>query len=297
VTPTFIGLGGQKCASTWLHAVLRDHPDAFVCVPKELDFFSSFYDRGFQWYEAHFAGASGRRAIGEISPSYLPDHDAPARAQAYNPNFRIVVALRDPVERAYSNHLHEVRLGHYSSTDLSFEAGLANNPTYVEQSRFAIHLARWLEYFPLSQMLVLFQEEIQSNPSREARRLYTHLGIDPEFVSPSAEGRSNETYLARSRGEEELVRGVGKAVRKYGFGWLDRLLRRAGVISALHRRNRLDIRTVVPPMTSETRERLQLTFGPETIQLAAMFGRDSLPWETWRRATGGQSGIRIGEAR
>src|SRR5687767_9096163 len=138
--PTFIGLGGQKCASTWLHVVFRDHADAYVSTPKELDFFSSFYDRGFQWYEAHFAAAEGRRAIGEISPSYLPDHDAPARAHAYNANLRIIVALRDPVERAYSNHLHDIRLGHYSGRDLSFETGLANNPMYLEQSRYALHL-------------------------------------------------------------------------------------------------------------------------------------------------------------
>jgi hypothetical protein len=280
-----------------LHAVLRGHPNAYVSVPKELDFFSSFYDRGFQWYEANFAGASGQRAIGEISPSYLSDHDAPARAQAYNAAFRIIVALRDPVERAYSNHLHEIRLGHFSGSDLSFEAGLANNPTYVEQSKYATHLARWLEYFPLCQMHIVFQEEIQSDPREAARRLYTFLGIDPGHVSASTEGRSNETYLAKSRSEEKVVRGIGRVIRKHGFGWFDRLLRRAGVVSALHRRNRLDIRTVVPPMTAESRERLQLTFGPETIQLAAILGRESLPWETWRRATGSRSALRTGEAR
>lgn len=284
MTPTFIGLGGQKCASTWLHVVFRDHPDVYVSTPKELDFFSSFYDRGFQWYEAHFAAAEGRKAIGEISPSYLPDQDAPARAHAYNADFRIIVALRDPVERAYSNHLHDIRLGHYSGQDLSFESGLANNPMYLDQSRYALHLTRWLRYFPLHQVFVTFQEEIQANPINEARRLFGFLGIDPDHVSDSSEIRANESYLPRSRREERFVRGIGKLVRNSGLGWFDALLRRIGVIAALHRRIRRDIRSIVPPMRDDTRLRLQEMFGRETIQLATMLRRESLPWETWRQA-------------
>lgn len=297
MTPTFIGLGGQKCASTWLHVVFRDHPDAYVTVPKELDFFSSFYDRGFQWYEANFAGATRQRAIGEISPSYLPDEDAPARAHAYNPNFRIIVALRDPVERAYSNHLHDIRLGHYSGEDLSFEAGLANNPMYLDQSRYALHLTRWLKYFPLNQVLVMFQEEIQENPRSEARRLYGFLGMDPDQVSDSIETRANESYLPRSKREEQFVRGIGKLVRQSGFGWFDALLRRAGVIGALHRRIRLNIRSIVPPMRDDTRTRLHETFGPETIELAAMLRKESLPWETWQLAVAHRADARTGEGR
>ena len=83
--PTFIGLGGQKCASSWLYTVFNDHPDAFVSTPKELNYFSAVYDRGHQWYESHFTGGAGRAAVGEISPSYLPDRDAPSRARAVQP--------------------------------------------------------------------------------------------------------------------------------------------------------------------------------------------------------------------
>ena len=173
--PTFIGLGGQKCASSWLYTVFNDHPDAFVSTPKELNYFSAVYDRGHQWYESHFTAGAGRAAVGEISPSYLPDRDAPARAHAYNPDFRILVALRDPVERAYSNHLHNIRLGYYQGADLSFEAGLANNPMYVEQSRYAKHLRAWLEHFPPEQMLIVLQEEIAADPQAQARRVYEFL--------------------------------------------------------------------------------------------------------------------------
>ncbi len=284
--PSFIGLGAQKCASTWLHAVFSDHPDAFVSEPKELNFFTAHFDRGGQWYERHFSPGSGRKAVGEISPSYFPDRDAPARAFDYNPDFRILIALRDPVERAYSSHLHNVRLGYFAGTDLSFEAGLADNPMYVEQSRYAKHLSAWLEHFPQERILVVFQEEIAADPQVQARRVYEFLGVSSDHVSASVGRRANESYLPRSRGQEELLRRAGTLVRRMGLGWLDRGLRRLGVVSALHRRNRQDIRQVVPPMQDATRAALMAELGPDTLRLAQILGRPRLPWRTWKSASG-----------
>ena len=271
--------------------VFKDHPQAYVSTPKEIDFFSSFYDRGFQWYENYFASAQGRTAVGEISPSYLPDSDAPARAFAYNPEFRIVVALRDPVERAYSNHLHDIRLGHYSGQDLSFEAGLANNPMYVEQSRYGTHLARWLKFFPMSQILVVMQEEITSNPQREARRLYAFLGLDTNHISNFAETRANESYLPKSRAREQFTRFTGDVIRGLGMHWFVSMLRSAGVIAAIHRGNRLNIREIVPAMRESTRDGLYGLLGEECLQLAGMIGRDALPWKTWALAAGRRADV------
>jgi len=284
VKPTFIGLGGQKCASSWLHAIFNDHPDAYVSTPKELNFFSAFYDRGQHWYESHFAAGNGRIAVGEISPSYLPDRDAPARAHAYNPDFRLLLALRDPIERAYSNHLHDIRLGYYQGADLSFEAGLANNPMYVEQSRYAKHLSAWLEHFSKERVLVVLQEEIAADPQYQARRVYEFLGIASDHVSDFVGQRSNESYLPKSRGRERFIRELGAWTRRSGFGWLDRGLRQLGVVSALHRRNRLDIRQIVPAMQEDTRHMLAAKLGPDTLRLADLMGRASLPWGTWRLA-------------
>lgn len=282
--PTFIGLGGQKCASSWLYRVFNDHPDAFVSRPKEINFFSTFYERGFQWYESHFTAAMGRTAIGEISPSYLPDWNAPARAHDYDPNLRILVALRDPVERAYSNHLHDIRLAYYKGSDLTFEAGLANNPMYLEQSRYAQHLSRWLEFFPMDRMLIVLQEEIRADPQAQARRIYEFLGISTEHVSDFVGQRANESYLPKSRGQERFIRSAGALTRKIGLGGLDHLLRRTGLVSALHRSNRLEIRDIVPPLRDETSARLHKELAADTLRLAEIMGRKTLPWKTWEHA-------------
>lgn len=288
--PTFIGLGGQKCASSWLYRIFDDHPDAYVSSPKELNYFSAFYDRGQQWYERHFVASVGRLAIGEISPSYLPDRDAPARARAYNPGFRLLVALRDPVERAYSNHLHDLRLGYLGDDDRSFEKGLANNPMYVEQSRYAKHLRSWFAHFPREHCLVVLQEDIAHDPMGQARRVYEFLGIKADHVPSSIGQRANESYLPRSRERERLIRAAGATARRVGLGWLDRILRQSGLVSALHRRNRIDIRSVVPPMTDATREELYELLSADTLQLAELLGRQSLPWKTWEFAASRQAG-------
>jgi hypothetical protein len=282
--PTFIGLGGQKCASSWLYAVFKDHPDVFVSNPKELNFFSSFFDRGHQWYESHFTAGAGRAAVGEISPSYLSDRDAPSRAREYNPNFRILLALRDPVERAYSNHLHNVRLGYWQGSDLSFEAGLACTSMYVEQSRYAKHLQAWLEYFQKDRVLIILQEEIATDPQAQARLVYEFLGIGRNHVSDIVGQRTNESYLPRSRGRERFIREVGAWTQRAGLGWVERGMRRLGVVSALHRGNRLDIRKIVPPMHDQTRRMLIGKLGPDTLALAKLMGRRSLPWKTWEIA-------------
>ena len=283
--PTFIGLGGQKCASSWLYTVFSDHPDVFVSSPKEINFFSAFYDRGAQWYESHFANAGSRQAVGEISPSYLPDWNAPPRARVYNADFRILVALRDPVERAYSNHLHDIRLAYYQGIDLSFESGLANNPMYLEQSRYAQHLNRWLEYFPRENMLIVLQEEVLSDPQAQALRVYNFLGIGNDHVSDFVGQRAIESYLPKSRRRERLIRSAGALTRQMGLGWVERMLRRTGVISALHGGNRLPIRDAVPAMRDDTRLALHEALAADALRVAEIMGRKRLPWKTWEFAS------------
>ena len=96
--PNFIG-NCQKCASSWLYDILADHPQVGVSEKKELDFFTQHYDNGHAWYERHFPHSSNIEVVGEISPSYFHEASAPARAKAFRSDARILVSLRDPVER------------------------------------------------------------------------------------------------------------------------------------------------------------------------------------------------------
>lgn len=277
----FVGIGAQKCASTWVYTILQDHPQASVSEPKELDFFSYNYERGFQWFEHHFERNSQARVRGEISPSYFHDLAAPARLAAYRPDAQVIVTLRDPVERAYSNHLHDIRIENYRGPDLDFESGLSNNPMYVEQSRYATHLKRWMEYFPKEQILVLLQEEIKDDPHGQSMLVYRFLGIDEHYVSSATEGRANESYLPKSREKERLMQNLGSVARAAGLGAGVELLRKTGLINALKQANRQNIRDVVPPISPVARQKLETLLAQEVKELAILLGRASLPWHTW----------------
>ncbi|MEM1099854.1 MAG: hypothetical protein AAGH92_13835, partial [Planctomycetota bacterium] len=71
VMPTFIGIGGQRCRSTWIHKILSEHPSVFVTPRKELQYFTYRAEtEDLDWYAREFAGAEGYKVRGEITPAY-----------------------------------------------------------------------------------------------------------------------------------------------------------------------------------------------------------------------------------
>lgn len=251
-----------------------------VSTPKELDFFSQHYDRGFSWYEQHFVDVQSQ-ICGEISPSYFHHTAAAERAASYEPGLKILLTLRDPVERAFSNHLHQVRLGLVSGPDLSFESGLENNPMYLEQSRYSTHLQRWLQWFPMGQILVLLQEDIRVDPVREAKRVYRFLELDEAHRSDFLNKRANESYSETLKGIDATFKFAGRLGRRLGIADLVERLKRNRLIYGIRQANRRHLTQVVPRMRSDTRSELEQLFAPEVEELARLVGRDRFPWATW----------------
>jgi hypothetical protein len=276
--PNFICIGAQKCATTWLHDVLSDHPQVCLGSTKEIDFFSYFYDFGFEWYERQFACAGTPVAVGEVSPSYFHSLSAPPRIFSYDRAMRLVLMLRDPVERALSNHKHEVRIGHLTGTDLSFEFGIRNNPSYVEQGRYATHLERWLGYFPRAQLLVLLFEDVVADPAAAARAAYEFLGIDGGHVSKAVSARSNESYVNRYPLLERMrVRGQ-QVLRAMRMEWVWLGAADAGGRRLYRAINRAQADHLIPPMADSTRQQLKAEFRGEIQRLERLLGRSLQHW-------------------
>lgn len=278
---TFIGIGAQKAASTWLQTVLAQIPGVVTSDPKELNFFSAEFDRGYEWYERHFARAGPSVHRGEVSPNYFVDADAPARAKAYRADMRLFVTLRDPVDRAFSNHLHEVRAGHVSGANLDFDHALArNNPLYLEQGRYAHHLARWLEHFDRDQCLVLFQEEVRADGLREARRVAAFLGL--ALPDGFVDRRANESLDYRSRAIGLAFWRMGNLARRHGLDRAVETSKRLPVVRALRAMNLKPVRAEVAPMAPETEARLVAFYREEVAALEALLGR-KVPWPRFAR--------------
>ncbi len=276
--PTFIGIGAQKCASSWVYDILSDHPEVVVSEKKELDFFSYQYERGYEWYEAQFEDKPGARAVGEISPSYFNEASVPERIKLYAPEAKILLSLRSPVERALSQHRHLVRIGYVTGPDFSFEHALHCNPSYVEQGQYARHLSRWLEHFPREQIMILLMEDILQSPQNVARSVYQFLGINPEHLSGSLSEKSNPSYAIRSRAFDQVICTVRGAADRSGLGPVWRGVGQLGLQRLYRRMNRRPSQQVIPKAMPETLENLKARFREDTTKLQSMLGADLSAW-------------------
>lgn len=191
VRPDFLIIGAQRCGTTSLHAWLERRSGVHAPGLKEVHFFDACYERGLRWYQAHFPTilrrsferARGRTfAAFESTPYYLFEPRVPARVRAALPRARLIVLLRNPVDRALSHHDHEVRRGTETVHDFAEaidleeqrisgeEERLRADPgykspahmrfSYLARGLYARQLRAWLEHFPPEQLLVLRSEDL-----------------------------------------------------------------------------------------------------------------------------------------
>lgn len=206
--PTFLIVGAQKAGTTTLFHYLSQHPQVQAPVRKEIHYFDGGlnprydnYSKGPSWYRAHFpvepSSTSGLHTF-EASPSYLFNPLAPARIHRLIPSVKIVVLLRDPVERAISHYFHEVRKGR-ESLDIqsalqieesrladavaqrNFKATDYITKSYKNRGHYAEQLGRYLGLFTSSQILVLDSERLFSQPEAILRETVSFLELTADF--------------------------------------------------------------------------------------------------------------------
>jgi len=176
--PQFIILGVQKGGTNSLYHYLCQHPQIVAATKKEIHFFSLNYAQGLDWYKSQFSPeADGKYLLtGEGSPYYLFHPLVPQRLYESFPETRLIVLLRNPVDRAISHYYWQVKLGYESlsledaiHTEPQRLAGelekISENPTYysfhhqhysyLSRGMYAEQLQRWMKLFPLKQFLII----------------------------------------------------------------------------------------------------------------------------------------------
>lgn len=140
MTPSFLIVGAKRCGTTSMYQTLKGHPQVLPAVlHKEIHYFDTGYQNGMRWYLGHFPTRfaadrvqrrTGHAAMsGEATPSYMWHPLAGERIAADLPGVRLIAMLRDPVQRAYSEHAHSVSMG---LEDQAFETALE-----LEEERLA----------------------------------------------------------------------------------------------------------------------------------------------------------------
>ena len=203
--PNLIIAGFPKCGTTSLHHYLSEHPQIYMPKQKELHFFthkilskqiggkgdkltSQLHVNCLDKYKTFFPDNSKHKVIGEASPSYInyPEVYNQIKTQLSNP--KIIVLVRDPINRAYSNYLHLKREGRET---LSFQDALENeqNRKNLEYSDFWYYKFNSLYYEKIKHLknmfdnvLVLTQEELMSNPALIMKKTYSFLNVDNSFL-------------------------------------------------------------------------------------------------------------------
>jgi hypothetical protein len=203
--PQFLIIGAQKAGTTTLYKYLDQHPQIMIPGIKEVHFFDLNYEKGMDWYKQFFKTHNPfcRKIAGEASPYYLFHPLVPQRVAQHLPNARLIVLLRNPVDRAYSHFRHEInyKTEHLNSfgeavamekqriaaDEKALMEGRIQKSTayqsfsYISRGMYAKQIERWLEYFPLSQMLFLKSEDFFANPTSELPAVYHFLGVEEIF--------------------------------------------------------------------------------------------------------------------
>jgi hypothetical protein len=175
--PDFVIIGAAKAATTWIANQLRARPDVFIPGP-EPHYFSREFDRGDQWYRAWFEDSHADQLVGEKSADYLADPQVAERIARLLPDAQIVVQLRNPIDRAYSDYCMLFRRGTVNGEIQKF-LGSENNPQprFLNDGLYNRHLRRFLDYFPATNVKIVLYEDIRTMPDEVVRNVNAFLGL------------------------------------------------------------------------------------------------------------------------
>lgn len=251
--PTFVIAGAQKCGTTSLADTLRQHPGIHLSKRKEIHFFDRHFERGLDWYESQFTPKPHHVQVGEATPAYMYDPAARERLTRSLPEARLVVILRNPVDRAYSHYWHKRRLG--DETLASFEEAIAAEPqrrarkgvrkrigfAYVDRGHYVDQIADLITRQGEERVHVMLLDDLVRDRVGTLRELLAFLEVDTGPAETLEVRRRNPYRVTTSEGTTESV--------DYS------------------------------PMSPETRARLTEVYAESNARLAELLGRDLSAWQ------------------
>tara|TARA_Y100000588_G_scaffold21360_2_gene21583 strand:+ start:43809 stop:44675 length:867 start_codon:yes stop_codon:yes gene_type:complete len=212
--PNYVGIGCRRCASSWTHRVLNEHPDVGKRKEGGLHFFSDNWDLGESWYRKQFEGLSGKRVVVDFSISYsYPEHLAtvPARIFSCLPKAKLFIVVRHPAERAYSDYLRSIRMGELNK-GISFNKACEDYPVLLARGLYGQILGAYLKYFDAKNMCVLFYEDLLKGADIFLRPLFDFMGIDLIEGMAAMAKREKSGGKVKSEGVNRVLLGTKRRV-------------------------------------------------------------------------------------
>jgi hypothetical protein len=217
--PNFIIIGSQRCGTTSLYTYLAEHPQILSPIKKEMDFFSWHFHRGIDWYLAHFPQMpqGGEFVTGEASPSYFDCREAPKRLYSVCPEAKLIVLLRNPVDRAIS-HFYRLKGLNWEGRSLDRAISdeierLNQNPEYIigeepgnylARGRYIEFMKNWLAFFPREKLLILKSEDFYAGAPATVKQVLEFLDL-PVYQLPEYQNANPGFYPRVNESVRELL--------------------------------------------------------------------------------------------
>lgn len=298
--PDFLIAGAPKAGTTWLYKQLTRSPRVFLPDNKEPRYFAidegeipdfvgpavePFFAGTISSYDDYvrlFEGASASQKIGEASTDYLFRSATVAKHLSTTyPSMRVVVILRDPADRAYSNWLQMVRDGH---EDLSFRDALEAERDrvelnwvwwfyYLQRGFYAKQLKPFFEHLPSEQLLILTYDQLQHDPFGLVKEVCRFLDLPVPSPTTDFRVRVNESGVPRS----QVHSAFHRALATWPSPKVRRLLPRT--VRSFARKGVDSMALARPAMSAEDKRFLRGVYRPDIEELERLTGLDLAAWK------------------
>lgn len=233
----FLGIGAQKCGTTWIFSQLEKHPQIRFPAGKEVHFWDQHHQRGTSWWIGLFGTEYAGVKQGEITPAYAL-LDASTIAEIYHlaPHLRLFYTIRNPIARAWSSALMAMTRAEMTPDDASDRWFIDhfNSAGSRQRGDYLSCMETWLSVYPREAFKLLFFDDIVSAPRTVMVGLAEHLGIEkrpflelglPDLTTPVFEGAAVDLRPALLDYLRTLyapsIQRLSKSVGRDLNSWLD----------------------------------------------------------------------------
>ena len=269
--PDFLIIGAQRAGTTSLYHYLIAHPAVAPAMPsKGVHYFDTRFHESLAWYRSHFPTVLAarytriRRGVdlitGEASPYYLFHPKVPERVAEALPNVKLIVLLRDPVERAYSHYANEVARGYEElpferaldreagrlkgeseklETDPSYYSFAHQHYSYLARGLYLEQIVRWRSFFRRDQLQIQSAERFFADPPAVLADVHDFLGVERRPLAAYEEHNARRREPMRQGTRELLEEFFAEPNRRLfdylgvDFGWNRRSARTHSSLTAV----------------------------------------------------------------
>ena len=299
--PDFLILGLPRTGTTSMHLALKKHPGICIPLEKETWFFNGNYHKGVKWYEERFWHCPSNSKVGEVSTTIFLQDDFAQRLKKVIPHSKLIVLLRDPIERGYSHYLHNVRIGFEK---LDFKQALECEPAKIAErphvynlygysgigANYKKNIEQLFSIFPKKQIRVFLLEEFEQSGQKTLSFLFDFIGVNHSVDNFP---RVHVARVPRNRRLQKLLdipyNFFYRAHKKYSTAnliplSLERRFRhlRANMVSILRAISESGQRKInKPPIPSETRKNMENFYNRKLCGLDLLIGKELSNYWPW----------------